>query len=100
MQNLEKLQATLPMLKNYDYKTDTEKEVKPYSFIREGLLFLSMENGDGAGCYYGKYKATPDGQDFYQDGVPYITDSLEVWAKENNGYWEWQDGGTIVFCAN
>lgn len=100
MKSLQDLQASLPMLKSFDFKRNEEGDLdlidverKPHAFIRDGMLFVSMEEGDGAGDYYGHYSM--DGEE--QDGIPYIADVLEAWATEHKGYWEWQDGGTIVF---
>ena len=100
MQNLETLQATLPMLKRFDFKRNElgeldliEVEVKPHSFIRDGMLFISMENNDDAGSYDGKYINENE-----TDGIAYINPKLEAWAKQNKTYWEWQDGGTIVLA--
>ena len=100
MITLQDLQASLPTLKSWAHKRDAEGNLDfvevdriPRSFIRDGMLFVSMEEDDGAGDYNGHYSM--DGEE--QDGIPYVADVLEAWAKSNQGYWEWQDGGTIVF---
>jgi hypothetical protein len=91
---LQTLQNTLPTLTSYDFSGDdlVEVQVKVSSFIRDNLLFISMEEGDSAGCYYGRYISESE-----QDGYPYINEALTDWAKSNGGYFEWQDAGTIVF---
>ena len=100
MTNLVDLQATLPTLKNIDFiRNDegdfdlVEVEVKPHSFIRDGMLYISMERGDNAGSYDGQYI-----NEWETDGIAYINPRLEAWAKEHGTYWEWQDGGTIVLA--
>ena len=99
MDNLQNLQASLPTLKGFDFKRNEAGELDlievgrtPRSFIRDGMLFISMEEGDNAGDYYGHYINENE-----QSGVPYINDALEAWAEANKGYWEWQDAGSIVF---
>jgi hypothetical protein len=87
MTNLVDLQATLPTLTKIDFKRNhegdfdlVEVEVKPHSMVRDGMIYISMEQGDGAGnC----------------DTLE-INPKLEAWAKEHGTYWEWQDNGTIV----
>lgn len=93
--NLEKLQATLPTLTRIDWTRNdegdldmVELQVAPYSFIRDGMLFVSVEHGDDAGDYYGEFRG----------GYAWINPKLEAWAKEHKSYWEWQDGGTIVLA--
>ena len=92
--------TTLPMLTSWDFKRNDEGDLdlvevqnKPTSFMRNGLLYISMEHGDGAGDYNGHYSI--DGEE--QDGIPYIAEVILDWAKKNKGYFEWHDGGTIVF---
>lgn len=91
---MQELQASLPMLKMYDWKNEEliEVYVKPKSFIRDNMLFISMEEYDNAGDYYGRYINESE-----QDGIPFINDALEAWASANNGYFEWQDAGSVVF---
>ena len=100
MDTLLDLQASLPTLKRWAHLRDAhgnfeliQEDCAPRSFVRDGMLFVSMEENDGAGDYYGHYSM--DGEE--QDGIPYIAEVLETWAKANKGYWEWQDAGTIVF---
>jgi hypothetical protein len=90
---------TLPMLKTIDFVRNADGEldlidveVKPYSFVRDGYLYISMERGDGAGSYDGQYI-----NEWEQDGIAYINPVLVDWATANKGYWEWMDGGSIVF---
>jgi hypothetical protein len=99
MDTLLDLQASLPKLKTIDFVRNAEGEldlidveVKPHSFVRDGYLYISMEHGDGAGSYSGKYI-----NEWAQDGIAYINPVLEAWATANKGYWEWHDGGSIVF---
>ncbi len=100
MDTLLDLQASLPTLRSWAHKRDADGKLDfvevdrtPRSFVRDGMLFVSMEEGDGAGDYNGHWSM--DGEE--QDGIPYIADALVDWAKANKGYWEWQDGGSIVF---
>jgi hypothetical protein len=74
---IEKLQAS-------DY--DSMKLVQaPYFFDEDGFLCLSLEENIYVGDYYDA------------SGGPYISDSVEKWAKEQGGYWEWVHPGAIMF---
>jgi hypothetical protein len=82
--NLFKLIDSLPLIEgDFDFKTDDFKMVKPYAFIRDGILCVSAENGDMAG-------------DYYED---YINKNLVEWAEKQGGYFEWYDAGTLVFSV-
>jgi hypothetical protein len=78
---LQKLEASLPLLQTLD------GFAKPYSFIVDGLLQISSENGDHAIDYYGEYRG----------GYPYIDPKLESWAAKRGGHWEWQNCSAIAF---
>jgi hypothetical protein len=89
MKKVEKLIEKLPLLLNYKYdkelKEHVEVFVKPKAFIRDGFMFISGEEGDGA-------------MEYYDMGYPWINPELEKFAKDNNGYFEWENAGCIVFC--
>ena len=93
---VEELQASLPLLRGLKWVREERDFIevlnKPHSFIRDGLLYISTEHGDGAGDYYGDYI-----NEWEQSGVPYINPALEAWANDQGGYFEWMDGGSIVF---
>lgn len=76
---LEKLQAL-----DYD---SSEMVQAPYFFDEDGFLCLSLEENVYVGDYY----------DEFGSGGPYISDSVEKWAKEQGGYWEWINPGSIMF---
>lgn len=89
----EKLIATLPLLPGLKYiqgQGYVDIQVKPYAFEREGQIYISAENGDSAADYYGEYRG----------GYPWINEALEAWAKKRGGYWDWENPGTIIFCAD
>ena len=94
MQNLENLMQNLPMLPNLVWNRETQEFVDgfvaPRGFIRDGMLFISGDEGDDAMDYYGDYRG----------GYPWINPVLEQFAENNNAYWEWHDGGSIVLCLN
>lgn len=99
MKDLNKLIETLPNLNKWVWQTVDGKrdfvtvDVKPRAFVRDGLLTISMEEGDTAGDYYGHYI-----NEWEQSGVPYINEKLEQWAKALGAYWEWHDAGSIVLA--
>tara|TARA_R110000803_G_scaffold179460_1_gene241883 strand:- start:2378 stop:2641 length:264 start_codon:yes stop_codon:yes gene_type:complete len=82
--NLSKLQVTLPKLTTIGYNKTTgdfeEVLVSPHSFIRGDGLYISLEEGDGAGDYYESM---------------YINPVLIEWAKNIGAYWEWQNAGCL-----
>lgn len=59
--------------------------IKCSSFIRDGVLKVSGEDGRGLIDYYGEYRG----------GYPYINPKLEAFAKEHGMHWEWDDPGSI-----
>jgi len=61
-----------------------------YGYNEEGNILLSAEDGPAIADYWGECN----------NGIPYIAPELEAWAKENNGYWEWENAGSIVFKRN
>ena len=91
MKNVEKLIQKLPLLSNWVYDRDTkdfvETFVKPKAFIRDGYMFISGEEGDNA-------------MNYYDMGDPWINPVLEKFAKDNKGYFEWENAGCIVFNPN
>ena len=84
-----KLQAALPKIEGFDEDCN-EALVTPHSFVRDGALHVSAENGDGAADYYGEYRGN----------FPYIHPTLEAWATKHKGYWEWVNPGCIAFYAD
>lgn len=85
--NAEELKNKLPRLEVFDLYNDGEAQtVAPHSFIRDGLLHVSAEEGDDAADYYGEFRG----------GYPWINPTLENFAKENGCYWEWDNPGCIV----
>lgn len=90
--NLQNLQSQLPNLLNIKFVNGELVEVyePPVSFIKEGCLFISAENGDDACDYYGEFRG----------GYPYINPALEEFAAKNGGMFEWQNPSCIVFCKN
>jgi hypothetical protein len=90
--NVQKLQEKLPKLMNYRFVGKELQEVyePPYSFIRDGCLYISGENGDNACDYYGEFRG----------GYCYINPVLEEFATKNGGFFEWENPGCIVFCKN
>lgn len=80
--------SKLPLnkLKAPDYDSG-EMVQAPYFFNEDGLLCISLEENVFVGDYYGEFGT----------GDPYISDSIEEWAKQNGGYWEWINPGSIMF---
>lgn len=58
----------------------------PETFVRDGVLHVSAEHGDGAADYYGEF----------HDGTPWINPKLEDIAEEHGLYWEWVNPGSIA----
>lgn len=91
MKRLTTLQKTLPKLPalfwDRENKNLEEKKVPVDSFIKDDSLFVTSEDGHSFIDYYGEYRG----------GYPYIAPALEKWAKDNGGYWEWQNPSAIVF---
>ena len=90
--NLEKLQQKLPKLLNTKFVNKELVDVyePPYSFIKDGNLYISGENGDNACDYYGEFRG----------GYPYINPALLEFAKKNKGIFEWENPACIVFCKD
>lgn len=61
-----------------DIKVDVE------FFVRDGHLYCTDFR---ALDYYGEFRGN----------IPYIDPQLEAWAKEQGGYWEWENPECIVF---
>jgi hypothetical protein len=87
MQSIEQLQASLPLINNYTWSRELKDivvtQVKPKSFVREDLLYISAEHGD--------FVANCDTLE--------ISEVLNHWAKQHGTYWEWYDNGTIVLAV-
>ncbi len=64
-------------------------------FVQEGCtkksftVLVSAENGDDSADYYGER-----GGSIY----PWINPKLVEFAKERDGFWEWQNPGSISFA--
>ena len=58
------------------------------AFERDGLLFVSAEDGKGFADYYGEFTG----------GYSYIDERLEKFAEKQDCWWEWHDAGTIVLA--
>lgn len=58
----------------------------PHAFERDGLIYVSAENGDDAADYYGEFRG----------GDPWVCPRLEKWAEKRGCYWEWENPGCIV----
>ncbi len=88
--NLEKLLSKIPAIDTFDWKNGELIAIKkkPHAFIRDGLLIVSAEEGDGFVDYYGEHN----------NDTMFIHPTLDEWAQKNNGYWEWENPGAISFC--
>jgi hypothetical protein len=53
----------------------------PYVFIKDGLIYISAENGDNYADYYESL---------------YIDEQLEELANKYDTYWDWEDAGSII----
>lgn len=45
----------------------------------------------------------PDARDYYGEfrgNIPWIAPELIAWADKNDGYWDWENPGVIVFTPN
>lgn len=91
MSNVQTLIETLPALAGIKWDRQSREFidvlVKPHAFERDGILHISGEHGDNACDYYGEHR----GESLW------INPALEQWAKDNGGYFEWQNAGCIVF---
>lgn len=87
--NVQKLQASLPLIDSFVWvgKELVEAKVKPMSVIRDGMLIISDEDGNGFIDYYGQFSG----------GYPFIVKELEAWAKSHGGYLEWNNPSEVVF---
>ena len=57
----------------------------PKTFVRDGFIYLSAEDGNYFADYYGEYK-----EDVY------IDPRLEKIADKYGMYWDWESPGTII----
>lgn len=90
----EKLRSKLPKVKASIWNTQTKEfedidvEWEKCSFIRDGILILSAEHEYSQQViadYWGEFRG----------GLPWISDTLEQWAEEQDLHWEWRDPGSI-----
>lgn len=89
---LEKLATTLPKIADLVWNKETKEHddiEHPCPFlIHDSKLLVSCESGIYTGDYYGEFTG----------GYPIVCEALEAWAKDNNGYWEWENPGAICFA--
>lgn len=64
---------------------DTVHDIKCTTFIRDGAVCVSGEDGRDIIDYYGQYRG----------GFPYIHPKLEALAAQHGMHWEWNDPGSI-----
>ena len=62
----------------------------PTVIVNNDKLYISGEDGKNIIDYYGEFTG----------GGCNIEESVEKWAKDNNGYWEWENPGCVYFVAN
>jgi hypothetical protein len=58
----------------------------PKTFVRDGFIYLSAEDGSHFADYYGEFK----GEEMY------IDPRLEKIADKYDMYWDWENPGTII----
>jgi len=76
---LEKILADINQLKS----PITNKP--PKTFVRDGFIYVSAEDGSYFADYYGEYKEEM-----------YIDPRLEKIANKYNMSWDWEDAGSII----
>jgi hypothetical protein len=95
MYDAKQLQKKLPVLKLRVWEgNDGWKiiKIKPDSFICDkGFLHISAENELEYVAYDGGWT---------NNFRPFIHERLKKWAEKLNGYWEWDDPGSICFTEN
>jgi hypothetical protein len=84
---IQELIASLPEIDDFEFVNGklVEVKTKPTTFVRDGALFVSAEDGKPFANYYDL-------------GHPYIHPALEAWASKRDGYWEWENPGAITFA--
>ena len=80
----ETLQKKLPKLEDFSLDGGYVLVDTP-SFIRDGVLHVSMEHSVYAGDYYGEFTG----------GYPKIAEELETFAEDHGMFWEWDNPGSI-----
>lgn len=86
-QQLEKLQTELAQFKADSWPS---KDKMPTTFIKDGTLFLSTEDGKLFADFYGEYRG----------GYDWIDPRLVKWATKKRAYWEWQNAGCVALNFN
>lgn len=80
-------------INNLEWNKETKDfdniEVGPTVFERDGVLFVSAEDGKGFADYYSEEAGCPD-----------ICKELEAFAKKHGMFWEWCDPGSIALYKN
>lgn len=59
----------------------------PSVFFRDGMIYVSGEDGKSFVEYYGTGDHNP---------YPYIDEQLENYARSKSMHWEWENPGCIV----
>ena len=77
---IEKLQAQIQGLVSM-----TDERTTPTTFVRDGVLYVSTEDGNHFADYYGEYRG----------GAPWIDSRIEAAARDHGYFWEWQNAACI-----
>jgi len=83
---LDQIKAEISQVKS---KMDTGRT--PQMFEKDGLLYVSGEDGEYFADYYGELSG---------DGYPTIDARLEAIADKYGMYWDWEDAGSIVLSPD
>lgn len=76
---IEKILADIKQLKSPITKNP------PRTFVKDGFIYVSAEDGNYFADYYGEYKEEM-----------YIDPRLEKIGEKYGMYWDWEDAGSIV----
>lgn len=82
---LEKFKTELAQF-NADSFIVKDKLKAPTTFIKDGTLFLSTEDGELFADFYGAYR----------DGNDWIDPRLVAWAAEKGAFWEWKNPSCVA----
>lgn len=91
MKNVQVLEAQCKALKfdtikwNKTTKTYADIQVSCDCFVKDGVLMVTSDDGQGIIDYYGEYRG----------GYAYISPALEAFAKANGCFWEWNNPSSI-----
>jgi len=81
MSNIDKLEAALMELTNFEGKAPTLYRDRDYA----DQIVLSAEEGDGYADYYGS-----------NNGWPTVDERVERIAKQHGFYFEWENAGALI----